>query len=209
MSSWQEAKITLSQLQVGDVVYWPIHIQAMLILVLATTFQLLLFIIFVYPKIDEQKYLHTLQSEAQINYQINRDKFNNKERVTSRAALKQKNADKKAQISAFCQALPNNEHLTTILTSISQKARENKLEVIDLSWGQKIENDFLYQLPINIELRGKYHDVGYFSEDIATFVSLVVIEQLSLKNSQTADQRLDIHMTALTYQVANLDDNHE
>ncbi|MDV7104237.1 type 4a pilus biogenesis protein PilO [Vibrio sp. TH_r3] len=208
MKFWQEIKITLSQLQIDDLAYKPIYIQLALILVLAAIFQLLLSVIFISPKMSEKNHLYTLQSEAQIDYQIKRDQFH-KEQSTSRVALEQLNVDKKLQVSEFLQALPNNEHLTTILTSINQKARENKLEVIDLSWGQKMESNFLYQLAINIQLRGKYHDVAYFSQDIATLSNLVVIDQLSLKNSLTADQLLDIRITALIYQVANLDNNHE
>ncbi len=116
----------------------------------------------------------------------------------------QRQPDLKANIVALKQSHRSvinsfsNPNKLNLLTEISEVAKSNNLNIIELSWAGEEKLDSLLKSAIVIELEGTYHDIGYFSQHIARLKPLVVMQNLSLNRSENM---LLARIEAFTYQL--------
>lgn len=98
------------------------------------------------------------------------------------------------------EQLPMQKELASLLSSINQVGIENQLSFTRIDWGAKESQQFLYRLPLNIELTGKYHDIGDFSEAIARLPRVVNLKNIELQRVSHESSTLHFRVLAHTYQ---------
>ncbi|MGR6840704.1 type 4a pilus biogenesis protein PilO [Aliivibrio wodanis] len=106
----------------------------------------------------------------------------------------------------LAQQLPAQKELASMLSGINQVGLQNKLTFTRIDWGEKQKKDFLYKLPLNIELTGQYHDIGSFSEAIADLPRIVSLENVDIQRVSTESSTLHFRVMAYTYQFRGKDE---
>lgn len=98
------------------------------------------------------------------------------------------------------QQLPAQKELATMLASVNELGIDNKLTFTRIDWGEKQSDHFLYQLPLNIELTGDFHDIGRFSQAIATLPRIITFQDVTWQRVSQESETLHFRVRAHTYQ---------
>jgi type IV pilus assembly protein PilO len=84
--------------------------------------------------------------------------------------------------------LPNKREIPDLLKAISNKARESGLEI--LLFRPRAENyqDFYAEVPVDITVKGSFHSVVSFFDDVGRLDRLVNINNIGFKSKVAGDQ---------------------
>lgn len=93
--------------------------------------------------------------------------------------------------------LPDQKEIPDLLTNISNKARESGLDI--LTFRPKPENpqDFYAEIPVDISVRGGFHSLVSFFDEVGRLNRLVNINNIDMKNAKPSDDQAIVDTTAL------------
>jgi type IV pilus assembly protein PilO len=101
--------------------------------------------------------------------------------------------------------LPEEKEVTGLLKQVSELGVKSGLQII--SWKPKNKvvhpSKEVYEIPVEVEMRGNYHRFGQFFSNITKLSRVVNISNINIK---TADQKqkaavLNVSFTAMTYSM--------
>jgi len=98
--------------------------------------------------------------------------------------------------------LPSKAEMDQLLSDINQAGIGRGLQFELFRPGQTSLKDYYAELPINVRVSGRYHDLGAFAGDIANLPRIVTLNNLNLSTQR--DGVLALDATAKTYRY--LDD---
>lgn len=101
--------------------------------------------------------------------------------------------------------LPVQKELASMLSSINDIGIKNDLSFTRVDWGEKQVQEFLYRLPLNIELTGAYNDIGHFSEAIAKLPRIISLHNVEWQRVSQESSTLHFRVRAYTYQFKQED----
>lgn len=97
--------------------------------------------------------------------------------------------------------LPSKKEIANLLTSVATTAQESGLDI--LLFRPRAENykDFYAEIPVDINIRGTYHNVITFFDGVGRLKRLVNIANIGSKNPKMSGDQviLDFTTTATTY----------
>ncbi|HAS6349226.1 type 4a pilus biogenesis protein PilO [Vibrio sp. IRLE0018] len=196
MASWQD-------LDMDEIMDWPIWPQLIVVTLLILVIQGFGYWFYLKPETETLQSLiekeHTLKVTARI-------------KATKVAALPQLQSqlDELTQRYEYLlQQLPVQKELATMLASVNELGLQNKLTFTRIDWGEKLNKDFLYQLPLNIELTGDYHDIGSFSESIARLPRIISFTDVTWHRVSMESSTLHFRVRANTYQFKSVGGDDE
>ncbi|NLS13482.1 type 4a pilus biogenesis protein PilO [Vibrio sp. SM6] len=184
---WQE-------LELDEMAYWPRQAQVAVFLVLFGLAQLLGFWFYLDPKLvllEQQKH----QERAL--------KMILAEKANQAAALPkvQSQLDElNRRYSALLRQLPEQKELATLLAAVNEQGMRHNLTFTRIDWGEVEPLETLNRLPLNIELTGRYHDIGRFSEAIARLPRIITLNDVTWQRVSNESQMLHFRVDAHTYQ---------
>jgi type IV pilus assembly protein PilO len=116
-------------------------------------------------------------------------------------AYKQQMIDIEKTFGALLKQLPDKSQMDGLLTDINQAGLGRGLEFDLFKPGQEIVADFYAEMPIQIKIKGNYHDVGAFATDISKLSRIVTLNDLNIAplNKDVKDSVLTMEATAKTY----------
>ena len=109
------------------------------------------------------------------------------------------------QFKEALKQLPNSSEIPALLTNISTLALESGLEIVLFKPAPQLAKGFYADIPVAMQVRGNYHDIGYFFDKVAKLDRIVNIEDISMKNSRKKskavqdDIRLDAKFSTVTF----------
>ena len=86
----------------------------------------------------------------------------------------------KAQFALVKKKLPEEKEIPDLLTSISQSGQEVGLEFLLFQPKGETRKDFFAEIPVAIEVKGGYHNLGQFLAKVASLPRVVNIKDLKL-----------------------------
>lgn len=90
----------------------------------------------------------------------------------------------KAQVDRYVvrleKQLPSKSEMSSLLSDINQSGVGRGLQFELFKPGQEIVRDYYAELPIDIKVSGRYHDMGAFAGDMANLPRIVTLNNLSL-----------------------------
>ena len=88
-----------------------------------------------------------------------------------------------------------------LLTDINQAGLGRGLEFDLFKPGQESAADFYAEMPIQIKIKGNYHDIGAFATDISKLSRIVTLNDMSIApmNKDSKDSMLTMDAVAKTY----------
>ena len=187
MVNWQD-------LEMDEITAWPLVPQLVVLLMLVLLIQGFGYWFYLKP---EQARLDNLIQEEQTLKVALRIKAN---KVAALPQLQSQLDELTTRYELLLQQLPAQKELATMLASVNELGIDNKLTFTRIDWGEKQSEHFLYRLPLNIELTGDFHDIGRFSQAIATLPRIITFKDVTWQRVSQESETLHFRVKANTYQ---------
>ncbi|WJT07209.1 type 4a pilus biogenesis protein PilO [Vibrio harveyi] len=187
MVNWQD-------LEMDEIAEWLLVPQIVVILLLVVLIQSFGYWFYLKP---EQEQLNNLIQEEQTLKVALRIKAN---KVAALPQLQSQLDELTTRYELLLQQLPAQKELATMLASVNELGIDNKLTFTRIDWGDKQSEHFLYRLPLDIELTGDFHDIGRFSQAIATLPRIITFKDVTWQRVSQESETLHFRVKANTYQ---------
>ena len=153
-----------------------------------------LFIWLVYmPKTGE---IRTLKTEIdRLEKQLDRAKA----RAVNLEKLEKDLAKAQADLQFALRLLPTTSEIPNLLKNITKLGNDSNLEFLLFSPQREVSRDFFVEIPVNIEVRGVYHDVALFFDKVGKLDRIVNVVDVSMVPVKSMDTMLKTNCKAVTY----------
>jgi type IV pilus assembly protein PilO len=103
-----------------------------------------------------------------------------------------------AQFKIAMRALPENQEIPSLLTSISKSGQEVGLEFLLFEPKPETRREFYAEIPVAMSLRGDYHNLAVFFDKVARLSRIVNINNIIVTPGKDG-RELNTACTAVTY----------
>ncbi|PAR94020.1 fimbrial protein [Vibrio cholerae] len=185
---------SLKELELDEISEWPLLPQLVVILLIMLLIQGAGYWFYLMPKQDEIALLKQEEETVKATLRIKANKV---------AVLPQIQAqldELKERYDFLLRQLPVQKELASMLASVNQLGLDSSLTFTRIDWGERESQEFLYRLPLNIELTGSYHDIGDFSQAIAKLPRIINFDDVDWQRVSQESSTLHFRVRAYTYQ---------
>lgn len=114
--------------------------------------------------------------------------------------LKEEMNNAESQLKVVMKALPETKEIPTLLESVSLSGQEAGLEFVLFQPGNERNKSFYAEIPVSIQISGKYHNVAIFFDKVARLPRIVNIQDINMKpDPAKKSNELVTTCTAVTY----------
>ena len=173
----------------------PLPVKLVLLSVLATILIGLGYWFLWSPQIDEFNQAQSKETELRQVF------INKKSQAIKIEAYRQQMIDIEKTFGALLKQLPDKSQMDGLLTDINQAGLGRGLEFELFKPGQEAIADFYAEMPIQIKIKGSYHDVGAFATDISKLSRIVTLNDMTIAplTKDSKDSVLVFEAIAKTY----------
>ncbi|MFI3273640.1 type 4a pilus biogenesis protein PilO [Vibrio sp.] len=193
MASFQ-SMMSLQELDIDEITEWPLLPQLLVILVLIILIQGVGTWLYVLPLDDELQQMKQQEQTLKTTLRIKANK------VAALPKLQSQLDELTSRYDYLLEQLPVQKELASMLASVNELGLDNSLTFTRIDWGQKQNKEFLYRLPLNIELTGDYHEIGDFSAAIAKLPRIISFDDVNWQRVSQESSTLHFRVRAYTYQ---------
>jgi len=118
-------------------------------------------------------------------------------------ALKEQKIQVDQYVARLERQLPNKSQIADLLSDINQAGVGRGLQFQMFKPGQEVLRDYYAELPIDIKVNGRYHDMGAFAADMANLPRIVTLNNLALSDK---DGVLEMEAIAKTFRYLDQDE---
>ncbi|HEB27636.1 MAG TPA: pilus assembly protein PilP [Porticoccus sp.] len=181
----------VNELDVENIGSWPLAIK---IIVWVTVFCAVLAGGYFYDVAELQEDLAKVQKqEEDLKSQFERKAF----QASNLKAYRKQMVEMEVSFGALVSQLPSDTEVPGLLEDITNKGLASGLEITSITLGEERQEEFYIELPIEIEVKGNYHDLGTFVSGIAGLPRIVTLHDFEISQSSTS--ALIMKITAKTY----------
>ncbi|AMF95971.1 type 4a pilus biogenesis protein PilO [Vibrio fluvialis] len=184
----------LQELELDEIAEWPLLPQLAVLLLLVLALQGAGYWLYMLPKQDALEGLKQQEQTLKSTIRIKASK------VATLPKLKTQLDELAERYDFLLRQLPVQKELASMLASVNELGLENTLTFTRIDWGEKQNQEFLYRLPLNIELTGNYHNIGDFSEAIARLPRIINFDDVDWQRVSQESSTLHFRVRAYTYQ---------
>lgn len=114
-------------------------------------------------------------------------------------AFRKQMEEMEASFGALVGQLPSDTEVPGLLEDITNKGLDSGLEFQSFALQDENVKEFYVELPMSIEAKGTYHDVGSFVSGVAGLPRIVTLHDFTLSLDKENIGGLDLTITAKTY----------
>lgn len=103
--------------------------------------------------------------------------------------------------------LPDSKEIPTLLSKISDKARDAGLDVRLFKPQAEAKQDFFARVPVQIEVDGTYHQVATFFDEVGHLDRIVNISEISLVEPNITDEAVTVKTSLVATAFRFLDES--
>ena len=159
----------------------------------------LFYFLWLQPQYEETAKL--IKQETAITKEVNKAKARaaNKEKLQAEVAVIEKRFEETAVL------LPKGKEIPRLLTNISALGRGSGLDFLTFKPGKDIKKDFYSALPINIKVRGPYHNMGVFLDQVSKLNRIVTVANITMGGPKKEGSELLLNSSCrlVTYRFTN------
>lgn len=163
-----------SNLDTKDPSLWPPLPRALLCVLIAVGVAVALW----FGKINE--YEEELNAEVAKELTLRKDYEAKLVKAVSLEALKRQREQVQQYVIQLEKQLPSKAEMAALLSDINQAGLGRSLQFDMFRPGQVIVREYYAELPIQIKVTGKYHDMGSFASDIAHLSRIVTLNNIAI-----------------------------
>ncbi|NOT11888.1 MAG: type 4a pilus biogenesis protein PilO [Methylococcaceae bacterium] len=142
------------------------------------------------PQLDELEATEKKEPELKLLFETKQKKAVNLQDYKEQLALIE------ASLDEMIRQMPTEEEVASLLVDISQTGLASGLEFKLFKPAAPIVKDFYSELPINIQVRGKYEELGLFVSGLASLPRIVTVHDVNIV-PQNKDKSGVMLMTAM------------
>jgi type IV pilus assembly protein PilO len=114
--------------------------------------------------------------------------------------------DVRSQFEATSVLLPKSQEIPNLLRNISDLGRNAGLEFLSFTPGQEIPKDFYAEIPIDIKIKGPYHNLGLFLDKVSKLERIVTVNNIKTDKVDQEKNEILLNSTCrlVTYRFTNV-----
>lgn len=120
-------------------------------------------------------------------------------KAVSLEALKRQREQVQQYVIQLEKQLPSKAEMAALLSDINQAGLGRSLQFDLFRPGQVVVKEYYAELPIQIKVTGRYHDMGFFASDIAHLSRIVTLNNISISPQGKDSSNLTMEATARTF----------
>ena len=93
-------------------------------------------------------------------------------------------AQLKTEEARLAQKLPSEKEIPTLLTDVSNAGHEQGLEFLLFAPSPEITRDLYTEVPVGLEIRGSFHAIALFMNQVASLSRIVTFADMTLEPSK-------------------------
>ena len=159
------------------------------------TFALVGAVFFYFFYMPRQEEIRRLEKEKK-NLKDNLAIYKTKARLLPK--FEKKMAEAQARFDAAMTALPEKREIPSLLTEVSNSGGDAGLAFELFQPRAETKTDYYAQIPVNIKVRGGYHQMGVFFDKVSRLHRIVNIRDINMVPAKQAGE-LTTTCTAVTY----------
>ncbi len=130
--------------------------------------------------LDTLSQLETLEKAEQKEQELKRSLEGKQKKAVNLPEYQNQLAQIEASLDEMIRQMPTEEEVASLLVDISQTGLASGLEFKLFKPSPAINKDFYSELPINIEVTGKYKQLGLFVSGLAALPRIVTIHDINI-----------------------------
>ncbi len=113
--------------------------------------------------------------------------------------------DTRKQFAKLSILLPKRKEIPALLRNISDLGKGAGLDFISFKPGSETPKDFYSEIPVNISIRGPYHNLGFFLDQVSKLDRIVTVNNIKISSprKEGGDMVLDSMCRLVTYRFTN------
>jgi type IV pilus assembly protein PilO len=105
------------------------------------------------------------------------------------------------QLKEVTAVLPENKEIPELLKSISSIGQQNGLEFLLFKPEQEFARDFVTEVPVGVHLKGHYHQMGIFFDQIRRLPRLINVHNLEMGAYDEKSAQMTARCQLVTYKL--------
>jgi len=103
--------------------------------------------------------------------------------------------------------LPKEQEIPQLLKDISAFGRNAGLDFLAFKPGQDNPQDFYAEIPVNINVNGPYHNLGFFLDQVSKLDRIVTVDNIKMGGAkkEQGEMLLASSCTLMTYRFTNVE----
>lgn len=185
------SEIDLNDLDFENIGSWPKPIKIISWVLAAITVMAGTYFLLVDSKITELKQVQQQERDLRTMYRIKYSAAANLE------LYQQQMKDMEKLFSSLLKRLPASHETPGLLDDITYVGTTSGLTFLGIKWMPEVTKEFYTELPITIEVIGKYHEFGEFVSKVAELPRIVTLHDFKIEQLGNGD--LNLNIVAKTY----------
>lgn len=138
---------------------------------------------------------------------IRKEVEDNKVHTRDYSKLKERMVGLDAKLLEATQQLPSEKEIPELLEQISNIGTQYGLEFLVFKPGGEVLKDFYSEVPVNLRIRGKFHNILMFFDEIAHLPRIVTVDNIAMSSGsqKTGVTNLDMKCQAVTYRFIEVE----
>jgi len=118
---------------------------------------------------------------------------------------KNEKAEAEKRFTEIAIVLPKKKEIPSLLRNISDQGKGAGLDFLSFKPGQEIPKDFYAEIPVDISIRGPYHNLGYFLDQVSKFDRIVTVDNIKMASPKKEGGEMLLKSTCrlVTYRFTN------
>jgi type IV pilus assembly protein PilO len=117
------------------------------------------------------------------------------------SSFKKELAEMNNQYKRLENMLPEKSEMPLILKALSDMGQEEGLEFLLFKPAKEILKDFVVEIPIDLNLKGSYHQVEIFFDRLRRFHRIINIRQIELGSLDEKTGRINVRCQLTTFRM--------
>ena len=146
-------------------------------------------------------------ADMQVNLErVQKEEANLKKRFATMAhdaanleAYRKQMGEMEESFTALLSQLPSDTEVPGLLEDITNKGVDNGLEISSIVLQPEVTKEFYVELPMAIEVKGAYHDLGAFVSGVSGLPRIVTLHNYNVASAKGGDGLLSMKIDAKTY----------
>jgi len=143
---------------------------------------------------------------AQQKETLTRELQKAKAKAANRAKLQAELDATETLFEETAKLLPKEKEIPSLLTNISALGRGAGLDFLTFKPGADVPKDFYSEIPVDIKVRGPYHNMGIFLDQVSKLDRIVTVSNVTMggPKKEGSEMLLDSNFRLVTYQFTNI-----
>ncbi|HEY7864715.1 MAG TPA: type 4a pilus biogenesis protein PilO [Psychromonas sp.] len=186
----------LSEMDFENVGSWPARYRVIFIACVCAVLSGAFFYYITLPQLDNLERIEEKEVALKSEFKVKAALSSHLEEY--RAQL----VDIKVVFEGLLNKLPSNAEVASLLDDISFIGADSGLQFKSINWGVTKEGELSTEVPISIQVVGRYQELGNFAADIAALPRIVILDNLTLAKDQ--QDLMTLNVIAKTYRYKEI-----